>query len=163
LVILLPRLVVIDRGADRLHVLSRIVRQQVLQPLDQRRREVEVAAIEVLPLVERQPADRIAEHVVCEADRVRERHDHDLAADLSCGIGREQAVEQIMQDEEARDLVGVQRRLQVHLAARAGCADVVDLEATPRARTGRQQCGSFDAMGQLVVPPRAHGPSEALP
>jgi len=86
--------------------------------------QVGVVAVEVLAAAQVEAAHRRLQHALREADRVGHGHQHDLADDAAFGLQRRQALAQVMGDQQAGDLVGVQRGLQRGLGAGAGRAEM---------------------------------------
>ena len=61
--------------------------------------------------------------LLVQADRIGEGRDHDLAPDRALGLGPHQAPHQVMGGQQRRDLVGMDRGLEIGLGPGAGAAE----------------------------------------
>ena len=66
-----------DQPANDAPVLRCIGAQRILRPCDQLR-ELQEVPIEVLAAAEIEASEKLTEHVLTEADRIRHRHQHDF-------------------------------------------------------------------------------------
>ena len=101
-----------------------------------------IVAVEILAARELEPSLRPAQHGLAQADRVGHRHHDDLAAQAPGRLQRRQPGAQVVGGEHAGQFVGMQRGLQVGLAAAVGRAVV---------ETGDAALGARRAAGQRVV------------
>ncbi len=88
------------------------------------------------------------------ADRIGDRHHDDLALDLAARVGIVQQADQMMGGQHARNLVGMERGLQIGLRPRAGLAIAMGLHETLGARTHRIQ---IDALNDFAHGKRLFG------
>ncbi len=87
-----------------------------------------------------------------QADRIRDRHQHDFAVDAPGRLGLVEQADQVMHHEHAGDLVGVQARLQVGLLAATRLAVVQAEQMT----VGADRAGA-DRMRHALHPRTSSG------
>ena len=81
------------------------------------REKIRIAAIEVFARPRFEAPDAAMEQLLGQADRVGDRHQHDLATDAARGLGAIEQRDQVMHDEHAGQFVRVKTRLQIGLLA----------------------------------------------
>jgi hypothetical protein len=72
--------------------------------------------------------------VLRQADRIGDGHQQDLAPDVAARVGLVQQPQQMVRDQNAGQLVGVQGGVDVDLGPRPGGAVAVQLQRALRAR-----------------------------
>ena len=110
-------------------------------------REIRPAAVEVTATAKFVTADEAAGDVLIETDRVRHRHEHDLARYAAGMIHVVQQADQVMKSEHAGQFVGVEAGLQVCLGPGAGSTVTVHHERSRRPRTSSLEGNSEDVLG----------------
>jgi hypothetical protein len=127
---------VAQAGTDQFKVVLCIVVQLAFDRVADFFAEVDEPAIEILSTLEVVTAQRHIHQHLLEADRVGHRHEDDFAAQAAGGFKLRQALFEMPGDQHARQFVGMQRGLNVHLALGLLWAEVetVNLPCGPRQR-----------------------------
>ncbi len=144
----------LDHGpADEGDVRLGVVAQPALQALGDGVEEVRPVAVEIAAAALLVAAHVLAVGELREADGVGVGHQDHLPGDGTAPLGLfEQAVEVVL-DQQARRLVGVQGGLQVDLGARAGLPEAVDgqLAGGPRADGHEGQAVAAGGHGGIPI------------
>ena len=98
-----------------------------------------VASIEIVTTVQGKTAHRLTQHALPQADRVGHRHDNHFSNQLIRLLGRRQRLRQMVQHQHARQFVGVQAGLQIHLGPGAGHAKMQADHVALHTQAGRGQ------------------------
>jgi hypothetical protein len=124
----------VDRLADGGDVGCRVVAQPIGDLGAERREDVGPIAVEVAAAGQLEAAGYALVDDLIEADRVGVGHEDDLAGDLAVCSGLIEQPHEMMLDQQAGGLVGVQRGLQIGLGAGVRGAIAMDSEESFRAR-----------------------------
>ena len=110
-------------------------------------------AVEVDAGAEVETAEGAALHVLRQADRVGHGHEHDLALDGSHGFQGREAFDEALRHQHRGHLVGMQRGLEVGLAAGGAGTEVQAAHTALRAGAGGRQV--MDHGSHVSSPARA--------
>src|SRR5260221_8937775 len=89
-------------ATDQADIAGGIGAEAALDPLGERRRMVEEAAIEILPGRQLVTPEMHAVDALAEADRIGDRNDDDLAGDPPGRIGGVEEADEMLRDEHRR-------------------------------------------------------------
>ena len=125
--------------ADHSHVMHSICRQLGFDAIHDFLNQVGIVAIEIFGSVQLEPTLRVVINALRQTNRIGHRHQHHLGQQTSFLLRTLQQRTQMVRHQHARQLLGVQTGLDVHLFQRIVGAVMQTHQRFGRSQTGRQQ------------------------